>query len=322
MKTFRPVFCLGICVLFLIGLFFAPPSHAYPNRPVNLIIKSAPGSGVDRLARFMAKLAPKHFGKSLVVIWKKGGGGAKAQGYVQRKRADGSHLIIETANMPMLMSIGKIKFKTTDWQAVIRMQVDPQGAAVSSRKPWKNFKDVAAWAKKNPGKLRWAGAHAIGNDPLTVSLLTRAAGGIKVKYIPHDSPPKMVAGLLGGHVDIAILNPSEAQAQVAAGKLRYMGVAHPERLKPFPDWPTFREQGFDVVYGLWRGVFVKAGTPKPIVDKIHKSFLSMLKDPEFIKFNNATAQVSGYMGGPEKFQSFFVEQHKKLGKILKGMMKK
>ena len=156
MKTFRPEFCLGICMLFLIGLFFAPPSHAYPNRPVNLIIKSAPGSGVDRLARFMAKIAPKHFGKSLVVIWKKGGGGAKAQGYVQKKRADGSHLIIETANMPMLMSIGKIKFKTTDWQAVIRMQVDPQGAAVSASKPWKNFKDVAAWAKKNPGKLRWA----------------------------------------------------------------------------------------------------------------------------------------------------------------------
>lgn len=322
METLRFALRLGICSILLISLAFVSDARAYPDRPVNLIIKSAPGSGVDRLARFMAKLAPKHFGQPLVVIWKKGGGGAKAQGYVQRKRADGSHIIIETANMPMLMSIGKIKFKTTDWQAVIRMQVDPQGAAVNSSKPWKNFKDVVAWAKKNPGKLRWAGSHAIGNDPLTVQLLTRAAGGIKVKYIPHDSPPKMVAGLLGNHVDIAILNPSEAKAQVAAGKLRYMGVAHPERLKPFPDWPTFREQGFDVVYGLWRGVFVKAGTPKAVVDKIHKSFAAMLKDPEFVKFNKSTAQVSGYMGGPQKFQSFFEEQHKKLGVILKGMMKK
>ena len=174
--------------------------------------------------------------------------------------------------------------------------------------PWKDLKELVAYAKENPGKLRWAGAHSVGIDPYSVGLLVEAAGGIDIKYVPADGASQQTAMLLGKHIDVATLNPKEVKEQAAAGNFRVVGMGHTERLKEFPDWPTFKEQGFDVVSHIWRGVFAKAGTPAPIVKKLHDAINELRQSPEFLDFLKKSAQMDGYMGGPEKFQAFFANQ--------------
>lgn len=286
----------------------------YPERPVEIIVKGGPGSGISQLGHFAAKLAPKYLGQSMVCLYKKGGSGAVAQAYIQKRSAEGYHVFMDTTTTAIVLARGKVPFTEKDWQGVIRLQVDPQGVAVRADSPWKNFKDLAAWIRKNPGKLRWAGSHAVGIDPYTVALLLKAAGldSTDIKYVPAKGGSHMTTMLLGKHIDVATLNPQEVKEQEAAGNFRVLGTGHPERLKDHPNWPTFKEQGFDVVVAIWRGALVKAGTPAAVVKKLHDTFNAMRQDPAFVQFLKNASQIDGYMGGPDKFDPFFKEQVQKM----------
>jgi putative tricarboxylic transport membrane protein len=304
---------ISLAVIISIGIHMPSGVLAeYPERPIVILIKAGPGSGADQLARFVANLVPKYLNQTAAVLYKKGGSGAVAQAYLQKRPADGYHLFLDTTTMAIVTARGKVPFTANDWQAIIRLQVDPEGIAARADSPWKDFRDLVAWAKKNPGQLRWAGVHPVGIDPYTVGLLVDAAGGIDIKYMPTDGANHQVALLLGKHIDVATLNPQEVKEQDEAGNFRVLGMAHSERLQAFPRWPTFKEQGFDVESHIWRGVFAKAGTPEPIIQKLHDAFNRMRQSPEFIEFMKKSAQIDGYMGGPEKFQAYFANQVSKM----------
>lgn len=280
----------------------------YPERPIVIVIKAGPGSGADQLARFVANLIPEYLGQTAVVLYKKGGSGAVAQAYLQKRPADGYHLFLDTTTMAIVTARGIVPFTEKDWQAIIRLQVDPEGIATRADSPWKDFRELVDWAKENPGQLRWAGVHAVAIDPYTVGLLVDAAGGLDIKYMPTDGANHQVSLLLGRHIDVATLNPQEVKEQDAAGNFRVLGMAHSERLQAFPHWPTFKEQGFDVESHIWRGFFAKAGTPEPVILKLRDAFNRMRQSPEFIEFMKESAQIDGYMGGPEEFQAYFANQ--------------
>lgn len=302
---------LLVSLAVIISVCIQMPSKAmaeYPERPIVILIKAGPGSGADQLARFVASQVPKYLGQNAPVLYKKGGSGAVAQAYLQKRPADGYHLFLDTTTMAIVTAKGKVPFTADDWQAIIRLQVDPEGIAVRTDSPWKDFRNLVDWAKENPGKLRWAGVHPVGIDPYTVGLLVEAAGGIDIKYMPSDGANHQVALLLGKHIDVATLNPQEVKEQDAAGNFRVLGMAHSERLQAFPHWPTFKEQGFDVESHIWRGIFAKAGTPEPIISKLHDAFNRMRQSPEFKEFMKKSAQIDGYMGGPDKFQAYFANQ--------------
>ena len=250
----------------------------------------------------------------MAALYKKGGSGAVAQAYVQKRAADGYNIFMDTTTTAIVLSRGKVPFTEDDWIGVIRMQVDPQGIAVRADSPWKNFKDLVEHIKKNPGTVRWTGAHSVGMDPYTVDLLLASAGlkQTDIKYVPERGASKMRGLLLGKHVEVATLNPGEAREEVAAGNLRMLGVAHSERVPAHPDWPTFKEQGFDVEAAIWRGVLVKKGTPESAIKKIHDNFNKLRSDPEFKEFMKAKGALDGYLGGTKNFDAYFKKQVKDL----------
>ncbi len=282
----------------------------YPERPIEVVVKAGPGSGANVLGHKIAQLLPKYIGGSAAALYKKGGSGAVAQAYIQKRKADGHTIFLDTTTTAIVIALGKVPFKETDWIGVTRMQVDPQGVGVRSDSQWKSFKDLATWIKANPGKLRWTGAHSVGMDPFTVDLLLKSAAIKKteIKYVPSRKANEMKAMLLGNHIDAAILNPGEIIDQVQAGKLRMLGIAHDKRLPAYPDWPTFQEGGHNVHAAIWRGVLVKKGTPQAVVDKLHGAMKSILKDPEYVKYVGSQNILNGYLGGPTKFDAFFNKQ--------------
>ena len=307
----------------ILGIFLISPTTEvnaeYPDRTIEIVVKAGPGSGANVLGHKAAQILPKYLGGSAVALYKKGGSGAVAQAYIQKRKANGYHIFLDTTTTAIVLASGKVPFSENDWQGVARLQLDPQGVGVRADSQWKTFKSLANWIKANPGKLRWTGAHSIGMDPYTVGLLLKSASltNSDIKYVPVRKANKMIQMLLGNHIDAAILNPGEIRDQVKAGNLRMLGIAHDSRLTSHPDWPTFKEGGHNVQAAIWRGILVKKGTPTSIVNKLHDAVKKMLKDPEYIKYTKEKAIMSGYMGGPKKFDAFFKTQVRDLKKHFK-----
>ena len=314
---------LKFMTLGILGIFLISPTTEvnaeYPDRTIEIVVKAGPGSGANVLGHKAAQILPKYLGGSAVALYKKGGSGAVAQAYIQKRKANGYHIFLDTTTTAIVLASGKVPFSENDWQGVARLQLDPQGVGVRADSQWKTFKSLANWIKANPGKLRWTGAHSIGMDPYTVGLLLKSASltNSDIKYVPVRKANKMIQMLLGNHIDAAILNPGEIRDQVKAGNLRMLGIAHDSRLTSHPDWPTFKEGGHNVQAAIWRGILVKKGTPTSIVNKLHDAVKKMLKDPEYIKYTKEKAIMSGYMGGPKKFDAFFKTQVRDLKKHFK-----
>lgn len=297
------------------GLLAAPSAQAeYPERSIEVVVKAGPGSGANQLGHMVAKLAQDILGQPMAVVYKKGGSGAVAQSYIQSRPADGYTIFLDTTTTAIVLATGGSDFTEDDWRGVIRLQVDPQGVAAAADAPYDNFAELVDWIKAHPGELRWAGAHAVGTDPYTVARLLKAAGlsNSDIRYVPNDSANEMVSGLLGGHFDVAILNPAEAAEQVEAGNLKMLGVGHGERLEAYPDWPTFKEQGFDVEQAIWRGVFVPADTPEDTVKTLRQALVEMRELPEFQQFMKDQLQIDGYMGELGAFDDYFKDEVKQM----------
>ena len=303
---------IGAVALLIAGALEARAE--FPERPIEVVVKAGPGSGANVLGHKIAQLLPKYIGGSAAALYKKGGSGAVAQAYIQKRKADGHTIFLDTTTTAIVIALGKVPFTETDWIGVTRMQVDPQGVGVRADSQWKSFSDLATWIKANPGKLRWTGAHSVGMDPFTVDLLLKSAALQKsdIKYVPSRKANQMKAMLLGNHIDAAILNPGEIIDQVKAGTLRMLGIAHDKRLPAYPDWPTFQEGGNNVQAAIWRGVLVKKGTPKSVIDKLHSALQKILKDPEYVKYTASQNILNGYLGGPAKFDAFFNNQVREL----------
>jgi len=233
---------------------------------------------------------------------------------LQSRPADGHTIFLDTTTTAIVLATGKSDFSEDDWQGVIRLQVDPQGVAAAADAPYDTFAELVDWIKENPGKLRWAGAHAVGTDPYTVARLLKAAGlsNSDIRYVPNEGANEMVSGLLGGHFDVAILNPAEAAEQVEAGNLKMLGIGHGERLEAYPDWPTFTEQGFEIEQAIWRGVFVPTGTPDEAVETLRQALIEMRDIPEYQQFMKDQLQIDGFMGDAGTFDDYFKGEVKQM----------
>jgi len=307
-KLIRGLGWLILVSVTLLGIQGATSAYAeYPDRPIINLRKAGPGSMVDRLDQLISKMAPEYLGVDMPVLYKKGCSGCNAQTYVQKQPADGYHVFLDTTTTAIVLGVGDVPYTEKDWNMIIRLQVDPQGLASRTDAPWKNLNEMVDWARKNPGKLRVAGAHAVGIEPYTAMRFAEVAG-IDITYVPYEGGNEIITMLLGKHVDVGVLSGGEVEQQWQAGKLQVLGIGHTERLEKYPDWPTFKEQGVDVQIYNWRGVFVKAGTSPTIINKLHNAFNAMRKDPQVVEFNKAAGQIDGYMGGPEQTNAFFEDE--------------
>jgi len=225
------------------------PAQAFtPERAVEVMVHSGPGAGNDIFARGVVgvldklKIVPQN----MQVVNKTGGGGLVAMSYLSEKKAD-THLIAVFTSVwwvnPMIRKEGKVTMR--DLTPIARLVLEPSVMAVRADSPYKNAKEFFAAAKKNPGKLKQSGGSISGRDNTTRALLQKAAGA-EWQFISMKSGGERIAALLGGHVDMMIMEPSEALEQIRAGKVRVIATLMEKRLSSVPDVPTIKEQGYNV----------------------------------------------------------------------------
>jgi tripartite-type tricarboxylate transporter receptor subunit TctC len=252
-----------------------PARAAYPEKPVRYIIAFAPGGESDIVARLQQEVWRKKFSQELVIESKPGAGGALAWSQLNTLPGDG-YTVMGT-NLPHIVLQpleGNVQYITN----VNFFNYTPDGIVVRNESPFKTYQDLIAAAKKEPGKLNFAGSGSNSANHAAHARLNQATG-IKTTYVAFKGTGDLLASLLGGHVDGAMSYSSLALAQ--KGKTRLLAVATPQRLAYFPDTPTFRELGIDWVDGAYRGIGMPRSTPEDLRRQVSGIFSEIGRDPDF-----------------------------------------
>jgi len=292
----RFIVLLALVIVILPASVF---SAEYPTKALTYIICFNPGGESDITARIQEPVLKKYFGQDVVVTYKIGGGGSVGWSELIRSKPDG--YTIAGDNLPHIilqpLERGKAGYNTLDLKQIYMFESTPDLLVVRQDSPFKTLKDFVDYAKNNPpGIVTVGGSGSSTANDLGTTMLNKAAG-IKLTYIPFGGSGSAVPALLGGHVT-ALMTYSTMGVQYK-GKFRSLAIASEERMAVLSDVPTFKELGYDIVEGAYRGVAAPPGTPDDIVKKLADVFDKVMKDPEVQKKMDENGFKTEYMGPEE-----------------------
>lgn len=259
----------------------APAQAQYPEKPVNYIIPFGPGGESDITARHQQAFFQDAFGQELVIEYKPGGGGAVGWSQLNDYKGDGytwmgvnlPHIVVK----PLQKDVG---FKTEGITTVYMFHYTPDAIVVNKDSDFQTLQDLVDYAKENPGRVTLSGSGKGTANHIAQVRFDKMAG-IKTTYVPFKGTGAAVTALLGDQV-----RAEWGYTSVGAkhqDKVRMLAVAMEERHPMFPDVPTFKELGFDLVSGAYRGVAVPESTPEEVRKQISDMIGSINADPEFRK---------------------------------------
>ena len=282
---------LAIFSLMVFSLIKAFPVKAiekpknYPTRAIEVVVGYGAGGGSDLFARAVVEEAKKIFKVPMVVVNKPGAGGVVALEYLQSQPADGytiwagSSTVLVTAGL-----LGTTKYQYTDFQPIIRAQLDTMMLLVKAGGKFKNIQELIADAKARPGQQSWGVVGlAHGYTAFIADSFVRAVG-ITPKIIPFDKAGQQHASLLGGHTDAMLEEPGAALSLIEGKKVIPVAVFAENRVPIFPDVPTTVEMGAKEVLGIYRGIVVKKGVPEDIVRYLEEVFTAAINTPSYKKY--------------------------------------
>ena len=267
------------CVLLTIPLAFA---QTYPDRPVRIIVPFSPGGGTDIIARMMAQKLTEMWGQSVVVENKTGGNGNIGAQFVAQSKPDGYTLLVTTSaltiNLALLENTG---YRLKDFTPLMELASSPYLLAVNpSQHNVQNVKELIALAQAQKGALSWASTSE-GNAEHLVGELLQSKASFKMNHIPYKGGSDALKDLLGGHVGVGVVSLPTALAHLNSSQLRVLGVTSARRAPQIPNIPTISESGvpgFELPTGY--GIWAVAGTRSDVVEKIHASLTTILKNEE------------------------------------------
>ena len=270
----------------------------YPTKRLTYVICFNPGGESDITARFQEQPLKKYFGQDVVITYKIGGGGALGWSELVQAKPDGytiaGHNLPHTILQPMEMD--NAGYKTLDLKQIYFFESTPDVLMVRNDSPYKTLKDFIEAAKKNPGSFTVGGSGSSSANDLGTAMLNKAAG-IKLTYVPFAGTGSAVPALLGGHVT-ALMSYSPMVIQYKE-QFRFLAIASEQRMDIIPDVPTFRELGYDVVEGAYRGVAAPPGTPDNIIKYLADAFDKTMKDPEVKKKMDQNGFKTEFLGPEE-----------------------
>jgi tripartite-type tricarboxylate transporter receptor subunit TctC len=255
----------------------------FPQRPITLVVPTAPGGSTDFTARLIAEPLSKALGQPVVVDNKPGASGNIGNQFVARAKPDGYTLLVSysgyhVGNPHLFKQAGWDPVK--DFAPVAMMTRAPQVIAARPNLPAGNLKELIAYAKANPGKLNYASS---GNGSIQhiAGELFKQITGTFITHIPYKGSGPAVQDLMGGQVDLFITTPAGVVSQVQGGRLKAIAVTSKQRLASLPNVPTAAESGLQG-YELdsWFALYAPAGTPTEIVQQLNFEIAKILQAPE------------------------------------------
>lgn len=283
MKTLKRLLCgLGVSMI-CSGASLA--ADAYPTRPITLVNPYAAGGPADVLGRALARELEKQLGKPVIVENKAGGGAAIGANFVARAKPDGYTLLLGTSAAhvvtPLMQRTAYDGIKDFAFVTIVANQ--PNMLVVRSSLPVSTLPELIALARKEPGKINYASAGP-GSSPHLGGELFRQQAKVDIMHIPYSGAAPAINDLVGGQVDMAVLNLAASVQFIRSGKLKALAYANPKRSALFPDVPTLAEAGVSGAESAsWYSLAAPKGTPQAVLEKLNKAVQAVNQSPEYRK---------------------------------------
>ncbi|MGL4233316.1 MAG: Bug family tripartite tricarboxylate transporter substrate binding protein [Casimicrobium sp.] len=261
-------------------------AQTFPSKQITLVVPVTPGGSADLLARQMAEPLSKALGQTVVVENRPGASGNIAASYVAKAKPDGHTLLVAYSGF---QAANPFLFKSLDWDPIksfapIAILLNsPQAIAVADKVPAKNFKELVAYAKANPGKLNYGTAGAGSLHHISGALLEQLAE-TKMTAVAYKGTGPAVTDLAAGNVDIVITTPPGVIPLSQTGKIRILAVTGNKRVPALPNVPTAAEEGFsNFSVDAWFGFMAPAGTPPEVTKRIAEEMEKIANGDTFKK---------------------------------------
>ena len=298
----------------------AADTAPYPNRPVRMIVPFAPGGASDTVGRIIQPAMTELLGEQVVVDNRGGAAGNIGVEVAVRATPDGYNFLLGNVGTMAINPVYYTKFPYRPLKDLIPITqvVDVPGCiVVHPSLPAKNVKELIAHLKANPGKLNYGAPAPSSANALEMTMFLNATGTNAVQIAYKGGAGPAMIGLLGNEVQMMFVTFSSAVNFAKQGRVKMLGVISSQRNPALPDIPTMREQGLDMVVGSWQGLFVPKGTPQPVVNKLFKVGVHMMKDPLVIKRLGDSGITITTSKSPSDFVAFVKSETERFGKVIK-----
>ena len=307
-----------------IATLVAPAAQAqsgvagYPNKPIRILVPFAPGGGADLMARLVTARMSDKLGQPFVVDNRPAASGIVATELTARANPDGYTVLTCTSNhagYPHMYK--KLPFDILkDFEYVTQATLSPLVVVVHPSVPAKTLQELISYARNNPGKMNY-GSSGAGGPPHLAGEMLKSMAKINITHIVYKGVAPALTAALGNEVQMTFTNLFSGQPHIKGGRLRVLGVTSAKRLQAAPEWPTVAESGVPgYEASIWYGFLLPAGTPKPIVDVLHREITGILKLPDVSQtFISQGGEVIA--SSPQEFRKAFAIDVERLGKVIR-----
>jgi len=293
-------------------------AQSYPARPVKIMVGANAGGGTDIIARMLADKYQAAMGQPFVVENKPGASNTIAADATAKAAPDGHTLLVATnTGQAIAPHLIKLSFDSNkDLVPVALIVVVPNVLVVAPNVPATNVRDLIALIKAKPDGFSY-GSSGVGSTQHLAGEAFNLAAGTKAVHVPYKGSAQALADLVGGQIQLDFDTTSSAMAFIKGGKVKALAVMSPKRTPELPDVPTLAEAGLPgVEMTTWYGLFVTAGTPKPVIDRLYAETMKAIKDPDVQK------RLVGLGGEPgnvtqAEFAALVKSDYDRFGKLIK-----
>ena len=321
MQIFKKLFTAAFLVIWLIGsLALAGAAEKYPTKTITVTIPFSGSGASNVIYRALFDIAEKYLGQPMVVVNKEGSGGAVGWTLVQAMKPDGYNLAYGSNSIILHTYRTKGRLDYRNFVPIVRLSETPCALTVNKASGWNTLADFIQYAKANPGKARVGNAGAGAFYDLATYRF-EALTGTKLVHVPYKGGPLAGAALLGGHIEAAMVTSADLSNVLSTGKLTMIGMASEKRYSMFPDVPTMREQGVNLVMVLWRGLIAPKGMAKEKIAILEKALEKATQDPQYEEFMKKRQFSNDFMSNAE-FSKKYYEEGEELMALMKSLDKK
>ncbi|MBA2675725.1 tripartite tricarboxylate transporter substrate binding protein [Ramlibacter sp.] len=313
---------VSIALLCLSGL--AAAQATYPGKAITMVVPFPPGGLADLVARPVAEAMARELGQPVVIENKAGAGGGIGMAQVAKAPADGYTLLMSLSSFTVLPEadavIGRAPMYTLNsLRPIARFTADPTVLAVRADAPWKTVKDFVEDAKRHPGAINYGSSGNYGTMHVPMEILAQNAG-IRMTHVPYTGAGPAVVALLGGQIQAVSSGPATVLQHVKTGKLRVLAHWGNGRLEALPDVPSLKDAGYNAEYAQWSGLFVPAGTPEPVVQRLRAAARTAASDPKVKEVILNAGSPILYQDTPD-FQAYVQADARRMAEVVKKIGK-
>ena len=295
---------LTLCAALSAALLLGAPGQAaaqaaFPTKPITMIVPFPPGGLADLVARPVAEAMSRELGQPVVIENKGGAGGGIGMGLVAKAPADGYTLLMALSSFSVIPEADTLlgrapMYSFNALRPIARFTADPTVLAVRADAPWKTAKDFVDDARKRPGAINYGSSGNYGTMHVPMEILAQNAG-IKLTHVPFTGAGPAIVALLSAQIDAVSTGPATVLQHVKGGKLRVLAHWGNGKLESLPDVPSLKTAGYNAEYAQWSGLFIPAGTPEPIAQRLRVAARAAANDTK-------VKDVIGNAGSPVLYQ--------------------